>query len=168
MLRYSLILSLALFVFTACSHKVRTEKAKQVNYKFVNLNTEKLAIQHSVYVPVYSNILHNNLTIPYELTATLSIRNTNFIDSIYVASVTYYNTLGNVVKEYINQPIMLEGMESIDFVVESQNKTGGLGANFVVHWASNKAKNKPLIQAVMISTEGQQGISFVCDGLEIE
>jgi hypothetical protein len=47
-------------------------------------------------------------------------------------------------------------------------KQGGAGASFVIDWGSNSPKAKPLIQAVMIGTLSQQGISFITQGVVIE
>lgn len=164
-----ILIPFLLLVLVSCADNTEKKSAKSnKSYKFVTVDKNTFTERQNVYVPVYSNILHNNLTLPFELTATLSIRNTNFTDSIYITKVTYFNTLGVAIHQYIDKTILLEGMESIDFVVESTNKTGGLGANFVVEWGATHSTNHPLIQTVMISTEGQQGISFVCTGFDIE
>jgi hypothetical protein len=45
--------------------------------------------------------------------------------------------------------------------------SGGSGANFIVQWAGPESINTPVIEAVMIGTQGSQGISFVSPGREI-
>lgn len=162
------IFILSIVIFSACTHESSNNTTKAEKFTEVEVDKAEMSIVKNYYVPVYSNILHNNMKYPFELTATLSIHNTNFTDSIYVFSAEYYNTKGDAVKEFVTKPILLTGMESINFVIESGHKDGGLGDNFVVNWGAVKCTNMPLIQTVMISTEGQQGISFVCDGFEIQ
>ena len=58
-------------------------------------------------------------------------------------------------------------METIEIVIEEQDIEGGSGANFVFNWATLNDKNPPLFEAVMISTYGQQGLSFTTRGVQI-
>jgi hypothetical protein len=55
-------------------------------------------------------------------------------------------------------------MASTDFVVEQNDTSGGAGANFVVEWSASIEVTAPVVEAVMISTASQQGISFVSVG----
>lgn len=166
--KYLSTILFALILLSACNEQSVDNSIKTEKFEEVQIDKTDMTIVKNYYVPVYSNILHNNMKYPFELTATLSIRNTNFTDSIYVFSAQYYNTKGDAIKEFVKNPILVKGMESINFVIESGDKGGGLGANFVVNWGAKNIANPPLIQTVMISTEGQQGISFVCDGFEIK
>ena len=58
-------------------------------------------------------------------------------------------------------------MASIDYVINEDDDTGGTGANFIVVLHTRSDKVKPVIQAIMISTNGQQGIAFTTDGISI-
>ena len=71
-------------------------------------------------------------------------------------------------KEYIDSTILLFPLESIEFIVDEKEITGGAGANFIVSWGANNYSDQLLIQTVMIGTEGQQGISFVTDSKNID
>ena len=55
-------------------------------------------------------------------------------------------------------------MASTDFVVEEYDTSGGAGANFIVDWTASMEVTAPVVEAVMISTASQQGISFVSAG----
>ncbi|MDW3195433.1 MAG: DUF3124 domain-containing protein [Cytophagales bacterium] len=118
----------------------------------------------SVYVPIYSNIYSRSKEMSFLLTATLSIRNTSFSDTLYINSIDYYNTEGDLVNRYLEQPIFLKPMASIDYVVDEEDDSGGSGANFIVVWGSQSSTTQPIIQAVMISTNGQQGVAFTTEG----
>ncbi len=63
-------------------------------------STKFLAKSQSLYVPVYSHIyIHEGA--PFRLTATLSIRNTDSVNPLYVISVRYYDSAGKLVRQYV-------------------------------------------------------------------
>ena len=132
----------------------------------VNTTTVDSLIRQ-VYVPIYSDIYNQTRDTRTMLTATLSIRNTSIRDSLFVSTIDYYNTQGDLVRSYIDSPIYLKPMESIDYVIEQQDNSGGSGANFLIDWYSKKQLN-PLFQAVMVGGLGAQAFSFTTDGIEVE
>lgn len=128
----------------------------------------KIAAGETLYVPVYSHIYYEDQEKVLNLAATLSIRNTDFINPIIITSVQYYDSSGKLVKQYLEQPIQLSAMASTDFVVRRTDTSGGIGANFIVEWVAEKEVSKPVIEAVMIGAESTQGISFVSLGRVIK
>lgn len=120
-----------------------------------------------VYVPAYSHIFGGDREHPFYLTVTLSIRNVNLEQGIFLESVAYYDSKGNRVREYLDEPERLLGLESRYFVVKESDKTGGVGAHFIVRWSATSLVSPPIIQAVMIGTRSQQGISFTTSGRAI-
>ncbi len=116
-----------------------------------------------VYVPAYSHIYHDDGA-PYLLTITLSVRNTSLVREIVVKSVRYFDTRGKVVKSYLAKPLRLPPLATTEFLVERDDATGGSGANFLVEWVAEEEVTEPIIEAVMIDTKGQQGISFARRG----
>ena len=54
--------------------------------------------------------------------------------------------------------------DKIDYIITEKDKTGGSGANFIVVWKSDTYVNPPIVETIMISTKGQQGISFTSRG----
>lgn len=122
-----------------------------------------------MYVPIYSEIYVINAKTKCLLTSTLSVRNTSRQDTLYVLHVDYFDSKGQIRKSYLEKPIQLYPLESIEFVVEYTEKEGGAGANFIVTWGASSSNLHPIIQAIMIgSTAAQQGISFVTDGVDID
>ena len=121
---------------------------------------------HEVYVPIYSDIYNQTRDSRTLLTATLSIRNTSIRDSLFISKINYYNTQGDLVRSYIDSPIYLKPMESIDYVIEQQDTSGGSGANFLIDWYSKKKLN-PLFQAVMVGGLGAQAFSFTTEGIPV-
>ncbi len=124
------------------------------------------SLMREVYVPIYSDIYNQTRDSRTLLTATLSIRNTSLRDSLFISKIDYYNTTGDRVRSYIDQPIYLRPMESLDYVIEQQDNSGGSGANFVIDWYSRKPLH-PLFQAVMVGGLGAQAFSFTTEGVEV-
>ena len=122
----------------------------------------------TIYVPVYSHIYIRDKSRVINLAATLSIRNTDAQNPIRITSARYYDTHGMLIKEYVNEPIHLAPMASTDYVVSEDDTSGGLGANFIVEWSAGVEVTPPVVEAVMISTASQQGISFVSEGRVIK
>ncbi|MCA9058586.1 MAG: DUF3124 domain-containing protein [Planctomycetaceae bacterium] len=116
-----------------------------------------------VYVPAYSHIYHGDGD-PYLLTITLSIRNTSIDNEIVVRSVRYFGTKGNEVKSYFAKPIRVPPLGTTEVLVERDDATGGSGASFLVEWLSDKPVTEPIIEAVMIGTKSENGISFARRG----
>ena len=100
--------------------------------------------------------------------ATLSVRNSDPKEDITIASVRYYDTNGNLIKDYLDKAILLKPLATVEFLVAQKEIEGGSGANFIVEWISDTKVNKPVIEAVMIGIEGQTSISFVRTGIEIK
>lgn len=124
------------------------------------------SLKHGVtYLPVYSQIYSQTEHRTLDLTATVSMRNTNTKDTIYLKKTEYFDTKGNSIRTYFDKPIYIAPMETVEIVIDELDKDGGTGANFLFHWAIKPKVNKPLFEAVMISTYGQ-GISFSTRGEE--
>ena len=157
-----------LFLIQACKGK-EEEKVNYPSrqYEYVKGDTTGHAIHQSVYVPIYSHIYDKDGTHVLNLTATLSIRSTDFSDSLFVSKVDYYGSNGQLIKKYIDKTLLIKPMSSVEFIVEHSETEGGAGANFVIEWS---AKNpvEPIIQAVMVSTYYSAGISFVTNGIPMK
>lgn len=123
----------------------------------------------TIYVPIYSHIYHyNSQNQIMNLSATLSIRNTDSTDSIIITAVRYYDTDGQLIRQDVERPVALKPLASTSFFVAADDASGGSGANFMVEWVAEKMVSEPVIEAVMINTSGGQGISFVSSGKVVE
>ncbi len=135
----------------------------------ISANSNKiLSHGQSIYVPVYSHIYHGDQERKFNLTATLSIRNTNLKKDIILHSIDYFDSNGELLKNYLDVPIVLKKFSTIRYIIKAKDKSGGSGAKFIVRWKSKELSNAPIIEAIMISTKGQQGISFVSRGQAID
>jgi hypothetical protein len=126
------------------------------------------SIGQLVYVPVYSHIYQQNRRKTFNLTATLSIRNADPNRPLNVSLVDYFDSRGNLVQKYVDKTVTVPPLASISYVIEEEDLRGGVGANFLVRWQSSQQIFPPVIEAVMISTSMQQGISFISKGRIIE
>ncbi len=118
----------------------------------------------TVYVPVYSHVFIRDSTRWLDLAVTLSVRNTDPDDALAITSVRYYDDDGQLVREHLHSPVALGPYASKSYVVDEADRTGGVGANFVVEWQADARVSPPIVEAVMVRTAGAQGISFVSRG----
>jgi hypothetical protein len=123
-----------------------------------------LAVRGRVYVPVYSSIHWGGIEAVTQLSATISIRNADAERPLVLASVTYYDSLGKVLQQYLDSVMELDPMATVEFVIERPDTRGGNGANFIVDWGSAGAIAEPVMEAVMLGQIGTVGISFVSQG----
>ena len=128
----------------------------------------KLATSQTLYVPIYSHIYSGMKGRPFDLAATLSIRNTDPKYPITVVSITYYDSDGKLVKDYLTAPVPLKPLQSTRYIITEGDRTGGSGANFIVKWKASRKVNPPIVEGVMIGTSSGQGISFVSRSQVIE
>lgn len=126
----------------------------------------RVAAGQTVYVPVYSHVYLRGGN-EQLLEVTLSIRNTDLDDAIVVKSIRYYDNEGRELREYLGSPILLRPLASTDFLVEERDTTGGVGANFLVEWVAEAVVTEPLIEAVMVGSEGNRAFAFARPGVPI-
>ena len=134
----------------------------RTSLKEVTVDQTKVVMGQTLYVPVYSHLYHyNSQDYTMNLSATLSIRNTDLTHSIIITSVRYYDTDGQLVRQEIEKPVALKPLASTDFFIAADDMTGGAGANFIVEWVAEQSVYEPVIEAIMISKASAQGIAFV-------
>ena len=167
-----LLYSLVGLVFISCAqssndgkyvHKVDWSDNQVKNEEYKQLESK------STYLPIYSDIYDMSAEKTRNLTVTVSIHNMNYNDSLYILKAQYFNSKGDFVRNYIEKPIYLRPMETGEIVIYEWDDEGGTGANFLIEWKKkDSAFHAPLIEGVMISTGGQQGISFTTRGVTLD
>ncbi len=118
----------------------------------------------TLYVPAYSHIYAGNRQMEILLTVTLSLRNTDPLSSVTITLIDYYGTKGDFIQKFLDKPLVLRPLESTHYIIPHKDVSGGSGANFLVEWKSEKPVNPPLVESIMIGT---QGISFTSRGVPI-
>ncbi|MEO1339095.1 MAG: DUF3124 domain-containing protein, partial [Myxococcota bacterium] len=119
-----------------------------------------------VYVATYSGPFHPARI--FDFTVTLTIHNVAIDREIEVLSVTYVDQKGTPKREFAPKPITLGPLEARHFTVPPNSPGWSNGANFLVKWQGKKGTPRPLIEALMLTTQSQQGISFISRGRVIE
>lgn len=161
-------LILLVVLLTACTAS-QTPTEPATSLKAVTLDsTVKVVAGQTVYVPVYSHIYRWDRRQTMNLTATLSVRNTDLTYPIVITAIHYYDSNGKLVRQYLAQPGELGALASAAFVIDQEDTSGGTGAAFIVTWIAQKNVSSPVIEAVMINTTGNQGVSFVSPGRVIK
>ena len=123
-------------------------------------------LRQTIYVPLYSHIYADRRfkDKPFELTATLSIRNTDPDMPLTLLAADFYDTGGNLLHSYVAEPQVIGPLASIRFIVQENELEGGSGAKFVIRWKADKPVVEPIVESIMIGTQMQQGISFISRG----
>ncbi|MCK0145524.1 DUF3124 domain-containing protein [Arenibacter sp. F26102] len=158
-----------LVLVLSCTEEKKLSHSDPINWerKSKALPVNDSLINGSSYLSIYSAIYDGTEKTLHHLTATASMRNVSNTDTIYILKAEYYNTKGDLIRTYFNKPIFLKPLETIEIVIDQDDKYGGTGANFVFDWAVKANNHEPIFEAVMISTTGQQGISFTTRGIKL-
>jgi hypothetical protein len=158
------------FLFYSCNNKSEVSSFNPVNWnkRTIDLSSEKSLIQGTTYLSVYSQIYNRTEQGIYDLTATVSMRNTNRKDTIYIDKAEYFDTKGKLIRTYFSKTIYIAPMETIEIVIDENDKEGGTGANFLFDWKIKNTSREPLFEGIMITTKGQQGLSFTTHGIRIK
>ena len=98
----------------------------------------------------------------------VSLRNVSDADTIYISKADYYNTRGQLIRQYFKKPIQLKPLETVEIVIDEADEDGGSGANFIFEWSSKPKTPEPLFEAIMTSLRGSQGLSFTTQGRRID
>lgn len=120
----------------------------------------------SLYLPVYSHILHGEVGktgLPDRtlVSVSVSIRNTDLTRPISVLSAQYYDTDGKKLREYVPKPRTVAPMGTLELFIPRSDDIGGSGANFVIIWKSDAPANPPLVEAVHANMPAGRAIVFI-------
>lgn len=170
MKRFFWLYLVAMISLTACeqAQAPTAQLPPTPQLKTVAVDNAKIVEGQTIYVPIYSHIYMVEAGRRMDLTATLSVRNTDLSQPIIVTAVNYHDTNGKLIRKYIDKPIELGALAATDFVIAEADRSGGSGASFIVEWVAQRTVSNPAIEAVMINTGGNQGISFVSQGRVIK
>jgi len=157
-----------LFLFGCATQDTTQTPPSPSNNEAISVQDLDITTGQTIYVPAYSEIYFAGGGRTLDLAVTLSIHNTDFTHPIIITSVRYYDTHGQLLKEYLSQPQRLGPLASTDFFVEAGEQSGGLGTNFIVEWVAEEAVYEPIVEAIMLNTTSAQGISFTSPGRVIK
>ncbi len=167
-------LSFLLGIFVACEKKKEISSFNPNHWEDHYVNPELLGPQKDslqtgkTYLSIYSHIYSFSMEKTQNLTAMVSLRNVSDTDTIYISKAKYYNTQGELIRNYFKKPIQLKPLETVEIVIDETDEHGGSGANFIFEWSSKPKTPEPLFEAIMTSLRGSQGLSFTTLGKRIE
>lgn len=169
-MRFCFILCLISMTILSCERPRKLSSTDPVNWdkRTVKTTLQDSLDQGSTFLSIYSQIFVRNDQEKSDLTATVSLHNPNLDTEIYIDKAIYYNTHGEPIRTYFEKTIFIRPMETVQIVIDGIDQEGGTGANFVFDWQKSQDSNEPIFEAVMISTYGQQGVSFVTTGKRIK
>ena len=121
-----------------------------------------------VYVPAYSHMLIGDRSTPFNLAATLSVRNTDPANAVTVTAIDYYDGSGRLVKRHLERPHVLRPLAATEVFVPESDTSGGFGASFLVTWTAEAAATPPVVECLLIGARSGQGISILSPGRVIE
>jgi hypothetical protein len=142
------------------------EPPNLAEYQADNIDPQQLTKSGSIYAPCYSHIYYHGGS-PLLLETTLSVRNIDRDQPVYLTSINYVDTDGESIKVFLDQTIKLEPFQTIEFLVEEKDSTGGSGANFIIDWKSEAEVEAPLVETVMVGASGSRAIAFSRTGVPI-
>lgn len=157
-------------LLNSCDSKKEASSINPENWKkrTINYSLNDSMESGTTYLSVYSHIYSLSEHITHDLTATISMRNINRYDTVFIQKAEYYSTKGELIRTYFDKLIFIAPLETVEIVIDQIDKEGGSGANFIFEWKMKHNLNEPFFESVMISTSGQQGISFTTQGRKIE
>jgi len=163
---------LFLLLIFSCTEKTKKEVSSinpvNWNNRMANISGTDSLLTGTSYLSVYSEIYSETEHRTHNLTSTISMRNTNLADTIYINKAEYFDTKGNPIRTYFEVPIYIKPMETVEIVIDEKDRSGGTGANFLFDWSIKPNSHEPYFEGVMISTSGQQGLSFTTEGKRVE
>ena len=163
------VLSLLMTKLLACNRPETVSSVDPVNWQaraVPSLPSDSLTTG-TTYLSIYSQIYSQTEQRTHDLTVTVSLRNTNVHDTVFVEKAQYFDTHGKLIRTYFNKTIFIAPLETVEIVTDGIDRTGGTGANFMFDWRVAQNTQEPLFEAIMISTLGQQGLSFTTQGKRI-
>ena len=117
-----------------------------------------------VYVPIYSSVFGHEGQTVHDLTVMLSARNTDLTRPIVITRASFLDGAGKELHGYATAPVVVGPLASAEALIAESDTRAGMGGAFLVEWRSDVEVSEPIIEAVMVGTGHQQGISFVSEG----
>lgn len=121
------------------------------------------ALSETIYVPAYSEVLIGPAD-SQQMAITIVIHNVDPEHPVTLRVVDFYDHSGDHVQNLLTEPFSIPPLGSWKYLIGIKDKTGGVGANFLINWNSEVPANSPIAEALMIGGTGTQGISFASRG----
>lgn len=151
-----------ILALVSCDQEASDQKPPRTDFKtrVATLPESDSLVQGTSYLSVYSQIYSFSEHTQHELTVTVSLRNTDENNSFYLQRADYFDSHGDIIKKYLSNTVEIKPLETLEIIINEDDISGGTGANFLFDWVCKIDATEPIFEAVMISTKGQQGLSF--------
>ncbi|QIE58480.1 DUF3124 domain-containing protein [Rasiella rasia] len=169
-MRINFLFVIVILLCFSCREQRKLSSTDPINWekRMLKSNPTDSLENGSTFLSIYSQIFMRTEQDYVDLTATVSLHNPNIADTLFVNRAVYYNTAGEAIRTYFDKTIYVRPLETVQIVIDGVDNEGGTGANFIFDWQMHPKSIAPLFEAVMLSTYGQQGISFVTEGKRIK
>ena len=133
-----------------------------------------LSAGQTLYLAIYSHLYHGDVHPktgkPSEtlVSTHVSIRNTDPTMPMKVTSARYYNTVGNLLREYQATPATIPPLGTLELYVPRSDSSGGSGANFLIAWSAEKPINPPIVEALHADIREARTLLFVTTARPIQ
>jgi len=124
-------------------------------------------VRGRVYIPAYSSLSIGGGGLGLDLAVTLAVHNVSEKSPLVIERIEYFNAAGRPIEKYLPRPIAIRPYAAIEIVIPKEDTRGGLTANFVVDWSSPEKMDEPVIEAIMTTSQGTQGYSFLSVGRKV-
>jgi len=169
MTRITILMSFIILLVLGCQENKFKLQYDHQNVLYIDKSAlPEMDINESVYVPAYSDLYYESQEKKTFFTVILSLRNISFTDTLYFTHIDYYSSHGKLLRQYIDQVLVLNPMESMEYIVDESEKEGGTGANFVVRYkAREDLKNHPFIETIMMGNLDNYRFAFTSPGIRM-
>ena len=169
-MKNTFFLLILILLITCCENKEEVSSINPENWnkRTINYKLNDSLLSGTTYLSVYSQIYGISEHRTHDLTVTISMKNTDRFDTVFILKADYFNTKGDLIRTYFRKPIFLCPLETVEIVIDEVDKEGGTGANFLFDWKMKSESSEPYFESVMISTSGQQGLSIATHGIKIK
>ncbi len=174
--RYQLFGIIFCFLFlTYVSYKMGQADQPPISYELayeivknknsVNSTHEPIEFTEEMfsYVPAYSHIYVSEGN-PQRLAINLSLRNVDSVNSIKISKVSYFNTQGQLIRNYLSEGYKLAPLETKEIFIKGSDLEGGSGANFMIYYSVRPLTQPPIFESVMSGETEQHSYMFTSRG----
>lgn len=126
----------------------------------------------TLYLPIYSHMLYGNLGKSgkpsyVQLSALVSVRNTDSRRPIRVYTAKYFDTNGKLIGERVPTPMLVPPLGTLELFVELNDASGGSGANFIIKWDAEQPVNPPLVESLHANMDGGKAVIFMTQSMPL-
>jgi len=133
-------------------------------YHYVDIDNSMLTYREKVYLPVYPQDYLDMANKNINMVSSVHVENRSAIEPIYILSVNYYNSNGNLADRLIKKTVKIPPGETVQFILNKNLTDGSNGENVIVDWGCVTRCEKPDIYMEMIMNTTKGPVSIKDEG----